>query len=59
VTLVLQGTSQEESGRRRAFIQRAVRLNQSEGSEPIARHLAYGRRSEKQRIAERMQAHDL
>ena len=43
-TLVLQRISQEESARRRTFIQRAIRLNQSEGLEPTARHLALDER---------------
>jgi hypothetical protein len=36
-TLVLEGISQEEQARRRAFVQRALRLNQSEGLEPTER----------------------
>jgi hypothetical protein len=38
--LVLEGISQEERTRRRAFVQRAIRLNQSEGLEPTERHRA-------------------
>ncbi len=39
-TLVLEGISQEERARRRASVQRAIRLNQSEGLEPTERLLA-------------------
>jgi hypothetical protein len=38
--LVLEEISQEERTRRRAFVQRALRLNQSEGLEPTDRLLA-------------------
>ena len=38
--LVLEGISQQESVRRRAFVQCAIRLNQSEGLEPTERLLA-------------------
>jgi uncharacterized membrane protein len=42
--LVLEGISQEERARRRASVQRAIRLNQSEGLEPTERHLALDER---------------
>jgi uncharacterized membrane protein len=43
-TLVLEGISQEERARRRASVQRAIRLNQSEGLEPTERLLALDER---------------
>jgi uncharacterized membrane protein len=42
--LALEGISQEERARRRTSVRRAIRLNQSEGLQPTARHLALDER---------------